>query len=161
MPAICEEEGVFMDGIRIVELPATTMVTSRNQDLEAFDQWWSRLHRERKDRFFPRDFMWFDPKSERLVWYYALPDGVTDTGGYETEEFEGGLYAAAVCRDQDDEDGERVYHAVKAWVQQNGCFTLDERPGRCTLFHVITSDLAFKAMGYRQLDLYIPIKPGA
>ncbi|MDF2630950.1 MAG: hypothetical protein K0R39_4781, partial [Symbiobacteriaceae bacterium] len=25
-------------------------------------------------------------------------------------------------------------------------------------FHVITSDAAFRAMGYRQLDIYVPIK---
>lgn len=148
-----------MDGIRIVELPAATMVTSGTNDLNAFDQWWSAVDKERKDRFFPRDFMWFDPEAGHLVWYYALPPGLTDTGGYETIDFPGGIYAAAISRDQDDRDGERVYKAVQAWVEQSGCFALDERPGRRTLFHVITSDAAFHAMGYRQLDLYIPIKP--
>jgi hypothetical protein len=147
-----------MDGIRIIELPAATMVTSGGQDLEAFDQWWSAMDKQRKDKFFPRDFLWYDPDAQQLVWYYALPDGVTDTGGFETIAFEGGLYAAAVSRDQDDQDGERVHQTVRDWVLGSGCFALDERPGRQTMFHVITSDAAFRAMGYRQLDLYIPIK---
>ncbi|MFZ5824179.1 MAG: transcriptional regulator [Bacillota bacterium] len=147
-----------MDGIRVVELPAATMVSSGEGDLAAFDQWWSTIDRQRKDRFFPRDFMWFDPEATRLVWYYALPDGITDTGGYESVAFPGGLYAAAISRDQDDQDGERVYQAVREWVKSSGCFALDERPGRYTMWHVITSDVAFRAMGYRQLDLYVPIR---
>jgi len=147
-----------MDGIRIVELPSARMVTSGNQELEGFDRWWSGVDRERKDRFFPRDFMWFDPDAKRLVWYYALPDWLSDTGGYETVDFPGGLYAAAVSRDQDDKDGERVHQAVKEWVQRSGCFAVDEGSRRRTLFHVVTPDAAFRAMGYRQLDLFIPIK---
>ncbi|MDF2630821.1 MAG: transcriptional regulator, partial [Symbiobacteriaceae bacterium] len=131
-----------MDGIRIVDLPAATMVTSGDQELDAFDQWWSAVDRERKDKFFPRDFMWWDPEAERLVWYYALPEGVTDTGGFATVTFPGGLYAAAVSRDGDDQDGERVHAAIREWVKQSGCFVLDERPGRYSMFHVITSDAA-------------------
>jgi hypothetical protein len=152
------EGDVSATGIRVVELPATTMVTSGKSDLAAFNEWWSRVDKERKDRFFPRDFMWFDAEAKRLVWWYALPDGVSDTGGYETLQFTGGLYAAAVSRDRDDEDGERVYRAVKEWVENSGTFVLDESRERPHLFHVITSDAAFSAMGYRQLDLYIPIK---
>lgn len=148
-----------MDGIRIIELPGAKMVTSGNEDLDGFDQWWSRVDRERKDRFFPRDFMWFDPETKSLVWSYALSDGVTDTGGYQTIDFPGGLYAVAISKDGDDRDGERVYQSVKEWVQASGCFALDERPGRYTMFHVITSDAAFGVMGYRQLDLFVPIKP--
>ncbi|HWI52729.1 MAG TPA: GyrI-like domain-containing protein [Symbiobacteriaceae bacterium] len=147
-----------MDGIRIIELPSAKMVTSGDKDLNGFDQWWSRIDRERKDRFFPRDFMWFDRETKRPVWFYALPEGVSDTGGYETVDFPGGLYAVAISKDGDDRDGERVYQLVKEWVQDSGCFALDEQPGRYTMFHVITSDTAFRAMGYRQLDLFIPIK---
>lgn len=134
------------------------MVSSGTRDLGEFDQWWSAVDKQRKDKFFPRDFMYWDPEAQQLVWYYALPDGVTDTGGFETVDFPGGLYAAAVSRDQDDRDGERVYAELKAWVKQSGCFAVDERPGRCHMFHVITSDAAYQAMGYRQLDLYLPIK---
>lgn len=147
-----------MEGIRIIELPAATMVTSGGQDLEAFDRWWSAVDKQRKDKFFPRDFMWHDPVAQQLVWFYALPDGVTDTGGYGTVAFEGGLYAVAISRDDDDQDGQRVYQAVQEWVKGSGCFTLDERPGRYTMFHVITPDAAFRALGYRQLDIFVPIK---
>lgn len=145
-----------MEGIRIVQLPPAKMATSGN--LEEFDQWWSEVDKKRKDKFFPRDFMWFDGEAEKLVWLYALPEGETDTGGYSTLDFAGGLYAAAVSRDEDDADGQRVYGGIKEWVENSGVFMLDEGPGRYTMFHVITSDEAYKAMGYRQLDIYVPIK---
>lgn len=143
----------------MIELPNTKMVSSGDKDVWEFDKWWSAVDRERRDRFFQRDFMWWDPEEKRLVWYYALPEGMTETGGYEVVDFEGGLYAAAVSRDQDDEDGERVNRELREWVRNSGCFEVDERPGHQLLFSVITPDAAFAAMGYRQLELYLPVKP--
>lgn len=147
-----------MAGVRLVELPRATMATSGNQELDRIDQWFSRIDRERQDPFFPRDFMYFDQEAQRLVWYYALPAGVTETEGFATEAFDGGLYAAAVSRDQDDKDGERVYREVREWVESSGCLELDECPGRYALFHVITSERAFQVLGYRQLDIYVPVR---
>lgn len=147
-----------MEGIRIVKLPPARMATSGGKDLEAFDAWWSQVDRERKDRFFPRDFMWYDEAEKKLVWFYALPDETADTGGYDVVSFPGGLYAAAVSRDQDDADGERVYAGIKEWVGQSKALALDEGPDRPALFHVITPDEVFQAMGYRQLDIFVPVR---
>lgn len=83
---------------------------------------------------------------------------MTDTGGYDVVDFPGGLYAVAVSIDEDDEDGERVYAAIKDWTRESGVFALDERPGHYTMFHVITPDEAYEAMGYRQLDILVPIR---
>lgn len=147
-----------MDGIRIVTLPAARMAASGNSDLDEFNRWWSALDAKRQDRFFPRDFLAFIPETEKLEWFYALPPGETDNGGYDVVPFPGGIYAAAISRDEDDEDGERVYAEIKKWVEESGIFALDERPGRHTLFHVVTSDEVFAAMGYRQLDIFVPIR---
>ena len=145
-------------GIRIIKLPPTRMAASGDNDLEEFDAWWSKVDKERTDQFFPRDFMWFDKESKKLVWSCALTSGSTDTEGYDIVDFPEGLYAAAISRDQDDEDGERVYAAIKKWVRESGVFALDERPGHYAMSDVITPDEAYRAMGFRQLDIYVPVK---
>lgn len=147
-----------MEGIRIVQLPPSRMVASGDSDLETFDAWWTEADKKRKDQFFPRDFMWFDEASQKLVWGYVLPYDMSDTGRYGIIDFPGGLYAAAVSRDGDDEDGERVYTAIREWTRDSGAFALDEGSGRHTMFHVITPDEAFRAMGFRQLDIYVPTR---
>lgn len=148
--------------VRIVELPACNMASSGChkdfEGLQTFDAWWSEVDKHRRDKFFPRDFMWFDAEHQGLVWYYAMEEGASDAGGFELVPFEGGLFAAAVSKDGDDEDGQRVHEGVKSWVEDTGYFALDETSHRHTMFHVITSPVAGKAMGYSQLEIYVPIK---
>jgi len=147
-----------MEGIRIIGLPEARMVTSGIGGIEEFDEWFSEVNKTRKDAFFPRDFMFFDQEKNHLVWYYALPDGLEDTNGFDVVQFPGGLYAAAVSEDENDVDGDRVYKGIIEWVNNSNCFELDERPGHYTMFHVITPDSAYQVMGYRQLDIFVPIK---
>lgn len=144
-------------GIRIVELPACRMATSKGHNLGEFDQWWSAVDKTRSDKFFPRDFMYYDKGAGELVWLYALPEGA-NSGKYNSVDFAGGLYAAAISRDGDDVDGERVLNGIKAWVKDAGVFTDDESDMRPVLFHVITPNPAFEKLGYRQLDIYLPVK---
>jgi hypothetical protein len=84
---------------------------------------------------------------------------VTDTGGYDLIDYEGGLYAAHISKDGDESGGELVYAGIKEWVAQSGCFELDERPGHYDVFRITTPKKAADLMGYRQLDIYVPIKP--
>ena len=157
-----------MEGIRIVELPQCRMASSGPADegnpfiengvLRSFGEWFSVVDQTRTDRFFPRDFMWYDRETQRLVWYYVLPDGITDTGGFEVVDFEGGLYAAHISKDGDEADGERVYAGIKVWLAESDHFLLDERPGHYDLFHIITPPRVAEAIGYSQLDIYVPIK---
>ncbi|NLU42640.1 MAG: GyrI-like domain-containing protein [Firmicutes bacterium] len=147
-----------MEGIRVLELPRSRMATSGNRSLEEFNTWWSEVDKARKDRFFPRDFMWFDAESGRLVWYYALPPDAADPEDFDVVDFPGGLYAVAVSRDEDDADGERVYAEIKRWVEDSRVFAVDEGPRRHTMFHVVTPDEAYLAMGFRQLDIFVPIR---
>lgn len=159
----------MMEGIRIIELPKCKMVSSGYADdgnpfkeegkLMTFSRWWSALDEKRTDKFFPRDFMWFDREKKRFVWYYALPDSMTDTSGYDVVDFEGGLYAAHISKDGGESDGECVYAGIKEWVAQSICFELDERPGHYDVFHITTPKKAAELMGYSQLDIYVPIRP--
>jgi hypothetical protein len=145
-------------GIRVIELPSCTMSVASGPDLPEFDTWWTSIDAQRIDRFYPRDFMYFDSAMNQLVWMYALLPDAIEACPYRLVDFAGGLYAVAVSRDQDDTDGERVYRAIQEWIQQTGYFVLDERQGRPTLFHVITPNTAYEKMHYRQLDVYVPIK---
>lgn len=149
--------------VRIVELPNCRMITSGNGDkemLKRFDKLWSGLDMKRKDRFFPRDFMWWDEERKVSIWWYAIEDWVTDrdTKGFEIFDFEGGFYAAAICRQDDYSDGTRVYEGIKTWVTEHASFDLDERVGRRHLWHVVGSRDTDKKLGYRQLEIFVPIK---
>ncbi|MNC53372.1 hypothetical protein D3C75_1027760 [compost metagenome] len=79
-----------------------------------------------------------------------------DTAGFEVVDFEGGLYAVATSIDGNEEDSSKVYHQIVEWVVNSGCFEMDE--GRFSLGHITTPQSATKAMGYAQMENYIPIK---
>lgn len=156
--AIMSTETIVNPGIRIIELPACKMASSKGHNLEEFDRWWSALDKKRTDQFYPRDFMYFDSEAKELVWLYPYPGSEAESVIYDVVDFKGGLYAAAISRDGDDIDGERVVNQVKEWVIATKYFQIDEGSERPLLFHVTTSDVAFEKLKYRQLDLYIPIK---
>ncbi len=154
--------------VRVVELPPCRMVSSGvetgemfapDSRLARFDKWFSEADKKRRDRFFPRDFMWFDEENRGTVWWYALPEDAEAPEGFELADFEGGLYAAAVSKDGDTDDGLRVYNGIKTWIDHGGYFSLDERPGHYHMCHIIGTPEIGRAMGYSQLEIYVPIKP--
>lgn len=143
--------------VRIIELPPVNMVRSGRGDLEAFNQWWSALDRQRKHNLCPHDFMWFNPELGNLEWLYVLPEGLTDTAGYAVFPFPGGLYAVAACKDEDSKT-EQTAKLIRQWIEQSAIF--EEAPatsGRYEMGHVITPLNAKATLGYHQLDLFIPI----
>ena len=104
------------------------------------------------------EFLWIE--DGRGEWIWAVEDWVTedDVAPQKLIEFEGGLYAAAVSIDGDDESGEDVYNKIKQWIDTSG-FELDERPDRRTLCNMPNpTDEIRNALGYHQLDIYVPIK---
>jgi AraC-like DNA-binding protein len=155
---IMETKEACRGGVRVIELPPARLATSQGHRLDEFNAWWMAIDRQRSDKFYPRDFMYFDLPSSQLIWLYALPDSVTDTSPFDTVQFPGGLYGAGVSIDQNDVDGERVFAAIREWVEKTGCLSYDGEGERKTLFHVITSDAAFDLLRYRQLDIYVPVK---
>ncbi len=144
-------------GIRIIELPSCVMLTSKGSSIEEFDVYWSVLDKKRTDKFYPRDFMYYDDKDKELVWLYACEEKYLSDEKFESIHFDGGLYAACISKDGDDGDGESVYNEIKKWVTESGVFQLDENNGRHTVFHIVTTDSAYAKLGYRQLDIYVPI----
>lgn len=157
-----------MNSIRIVELPNCKAVTSGYAVNEApfqqggkllnFMDWWTQYDKQRTDRWFPRDFTMYGREQDALIWFYAVADDANITCEYDVVDFEGGLYAAGVAIDGDDKDGQTVYGNIKAWVQSSDHFELDERQGHYDLAHVITPQHVIDAMGYGQLEIYVPIK---
>jgi hypothetical protein len=93
-----------------------------------------------------------------VVWLYPYPAHPTEPVLYETVDFKGCLYAAAISRDGEDPAGERAVHQVKEWILTTNYFQIDESSESYELFHVITSDPAFEKMGYRHLNIYVSIR---
>lgn len=148
--------------VRLVELPACRMATSgvqQGDNHERFNKMWGKLDARRKDRFFPRDFMWHDNEKGGSVWWYAVEDWVTkaDTEGFGFENFEGGLYATSIVQDFDINEVIRAYNGIKEWVGKHDNIELDERPGHYVMFHVTAPD-TYNLLGYRQVEYFFPIK---
>lgn len=125
-----------------------------------FQQWQEEHnHLVKKLMYGAPDFLWFE-EDMRAVWIWAVEDWITevDVEPYEIIEFKGGLYAAAMSVDGDDDISGRVYEGIKKWLDTSG-FELDERPDRRTLCHIVNpTDEINTALGYHQLDIYVPIK---
>lgn len=148
--------------IRIVALPPCKMATSgvRNGDNhKRFENMWKRLDKKRKDKFFPRDFMWYDESSGKMVWWYAIEDWVTeaDTAGFDIVDFEGGLYATVIVPDFDYTKAKRAYDNLKVWITEHDNFALDQRQGHNALWHVTSPDTK-KLLGYRQVEYFFAIR---
>lgn len=125
-----------------------------------FQQWQEEHnHLVKKLLYGAPDFLWFEEEM-KAVWIWAVEDWVSesDVKPYELIEFEGGLYAAAMSIDGDDDINGRVYEGIIKWLETSG-FELDERPGHRTLCHMVNpTDEIKAALGYHQLDIYVPIK---
>lgn len=68
-------------------------------------------------------------------------------------DFSGGLYAVAT--DIDGQDNQGALNAIKQFIAEKGCYKEDS--SRAYLGNVITPPSASKAMGYRQMDHYVPV----
>lgn len=148
--------------VRIVGLPACRMVTSgvkQGDKHERFDKMWTRLDAKRKDRFYPRDFMYHDKEKGGSVWCYAIEDWVTekDTEGFKIIDFEGGLYATSIVHDFDVNETIRAYNGIKEWIAKHENLMLDEWPGHYVMFHVTSPD-TYNILGYRQVEYFFPIR---
>ena len=125
-----------------------------------FQEWQEEHnHLVKKMMYGAPDFLWFE-EDMKAVWIWAVEDWVTekDTAPYELIEFEGGFYAVAMSVDGDDDIGRRVYAGINKWLETSG-FELDERPGHRTMCHMVNpTDEIKDALGYHQLDIYVPIK---
>lgn len=93
-----------------------------------------------------------------LEWIWRVKDNITetDTAPYKIIEHVGGLYAAAVSIDGDDESGSKVLQKIEKWIEKTN-FVIDD--SRTTSVQMIYADDEIrKGLGYHQLNFYAPIK---
>jgi len=118
--------------------------------LEQFERWFSSLPRA----MFPKDFLWFDKDRGGFVWYYFYEEGMKLPPEFSIVDFSGGLYAVASGIDA--QDSSDVMQAIKLFIDEKDCFMDD--PSREYLGNIPTPPSATEAMGYSQMDYYVPIR---
>lgn len=144
-----------MENVRIYEIPTCKMVSSQcgmfgDGKLEQFNDWFSSLPRP----MFPQDFLWYDTERGGFTWYYIYSEGMKVPDDFNIIDFPGGLYA--VASDIDGQDNSQAINAIKDFIKEKGCF--EEDPSRAYLGNIPTPPSACEAMGYNQMDYYIPIR---
>jgi DNA-binding transcriptional MerR regulator len=91
-------------------------------------------------------------------WLCAVNDNVTeaDVAPLNLINFAGGLYAMAVCIDDDDDSLHKVEEKILKWLESTN-FVHDESRG--VMGHMTyCDDEVKKGLGYEQLQRYVPIK---
>lgn len=147
--------------VTIVRIPAFRAVTSGAMSFdEIFGEFqsWQEAHNEfyKPIIFDAPDFL--SEKNGQMEWVWRIKDEVTeaDTAPYKIVEHPGGLYAAAVSIDGDDESGSQVMRKIEAWIEKTH-FVIDD--SRSAAAHMIYVDEEIKkGLGYHQMNFYTPIK---
>ncbi|MDE7292877.1 MAG: MerR family transcriptional regulator [Oscillospiraceae bacterium] len=159
--AVTEKLNDKVPDITIVRIPKFRAVTSgamSYDDIFGKFQLWQESH---DDFFLPIIFDAPDFLCENngsLEWIWRIKDEITeaDVTPYEIIEHPGGLYAATVSIDGDDESGDKVMQKIKKWIEKTN-FVIDG--SRATSVHMIYADDEIrKGLGYHQLNFYAPIK---
>ena len=144
--------------VRIPKFRAITSGAMSYEDVFGKFQIWQEAH---NDFFQPIIFDAPDFLCENngnLEWIWRIKDDITenDTAPYEIIEHPGGLYAAAVSIDGDDESGDKVLQKIERWIEKTN-FVIDS--SRTTSVHMIYADDEIgKGLGYHQLNFYAQIK---
>ena len=125
--------------------------------LGRFDSYFSNVPLEDRDRFSPRDFLFFDEARGGMVWWWALSDGMDD-GGNPVEDFDGGYYLTYAYKDGDGDEHTRLYQKALAEIESSPIFELDIRPGHYVMGHIITPQPIVDAQGWAQMETFIPIR---
>ena len=144
-----------MEKVRIYEIPDCKMVSSQcgmfgDGKLERFNVWFSSLPRP----MFPKDFMFYDNEQNGFVWYYVHHDGMNVPDDFSIIDFPGGLYAVAT--EVDGQDSAEVISVIRDFIRHKTCF--EEDTSRAYLGNIPTPPSSAKAMGYEQMDYYLPVK---
>jgi hypothetical protein len=161
-----------MEKVKIIRIPAGKMIKTpefeipEDEFFRIMKQLWVNVV-DRHTDVFPRDFMPFNDDTGKNYWLYSILGidvGKFDISGFEIIDFEGGYYATAIAIDPDnnEESLPNTIQEVKDWVNQSKCFELDFDMKRIRCFMsqmVVADDDELKnAMGYAQMEIFIPIK---
>lgn len=143
--------------VRIYEIPACKMAASQpgmfgEGKLEDFLEWFSQFPRG----VFPKDYLTSDKDERGFVWLYIYDDNMDIPDNFDIIDFSGGLYAVTSGTDGDSVGYTDAHKAIYSFIDEKECFELDS--SRTELGNVITPPAAQAAMGYGQMDYWIPIK---
>ncbi|WBW96233.1 hypothetical protein [Oceanirhabdus sp. W0125-5] len=130
---------------------------SSNGILGKFDKYFSAIKPLERDRFMPRDFLFFDEEQQGMVWWWALSEDMDD-GGNEVVDFEGGYYITYVYKDGDEETNSRLYNEALEYIKNSDVLQLDIRPNHYAMGHIITPSEIIEAQGWAQMETFIPVK---
>ncbi len=94
----------------------------------------------------------------KFRWLYGVEENVKEiaTAPYEVIQFEGGLYASAVCIDGDDDSIMKVEDKILKWLE--GTNFIVDRARDIMGNMTYNDDEIKKGLGYEQLQRYVPIK---
>lgn len=148
----------------VMEIPKFRAVSSGVQPIDmlfdsVYEDWQTEHERLFQNVLFNcADFIYYEGEN-KACWLTALKDDVTpaDTAPYEIIDFEGGLYAMSACVHRDFEGVKKTRLNIHNWLD-NTNFVLDT--SRKELEHIAygqNPDIS-EGLGYRQLQIYIPIK---
>lgn len=151
---------------RIISIPPFKAVTSgidtnfdfsENGALGKFNAYFSKIKPQPVDSFSPRDYLYFDEQQGGMAWIYALTDYIS-TEGFETFDFDGGLYVTYHYKDGDDKENERLYKEVLEWIEKSDFFELDKRENHYPMGHIITPPKVIKVQGFAIMESFVPIR---
>ena len=158
-----------MQNIRIIEIPKMKAVYSgplnTAEKCEDFNKWFSNYHASLKGELFPRDFMWYNERTNVQEWFYALPANadLREITEYEIVDLPSGLYAVASCLDADldqAKDWLSTREEIINWVEASDKFEIyinkEDKEERYPMFHIISpGDMIPEGISIE--NLYIPI----
>lgn len=157
-----------LNGVSVIEIPKFRAVSSGPDTFgnlfgeSGFDQWvGAHQHLFRDLLYASPDFMWHEEDNlDKTVWIWAVKDDVTeaDTAPYEIIEYEGGIFVVATADETDHNDLNEVVSGMINWIENSDVFERDERPGHRGMCHCIGCNVANKAMGITQQEIFLPVK---
>lgn len=158
---VTEKVNSKVPDIMIVRFPAFRAVTSGADSYEEVFgkfQEWQEAH---NDFFTPIIFdapdLLFGAEG-KMEWVWRIKESISpeDVMPYKIISHPGGLYAAAVSIDGDEESGSRVMNKIEKWLEKTN-FVIDE--SRISAVHMIYADKEIqKGLGYNQMNYYVPVK---
>lgn len=143
--------------VRVYEIPACKMVASQpgmfgDGKLEEFSDWFSQYPLDT----YPQDYLTSFGDGSLFTWLYRYRDWMQVPNSFDIIDYPGGLYAVACGIDADTADSANVHKAIDNFLAEKDAFIRD--PSRTELGNIITPPSARKAMGYEQMDYWVPIK---
>ena len=151
---------------RITSLPpfkAASSGVDKNFDFSStgilgkFDIYFSAIETSDRDRFLPRDFLYYDEEQQGMIWIWALSEHMDD-GGNEVIDFDGGYYLTYAYKDGDEETNKKLYTDALKYIESSDFLELDIYPSHYAMGHIITPADIIKAQGWAQMETFIPIR---